>query len=131
MVTASDPTCAAADRLWGELVRARGRCEAAHHPAVDWHHPGDCEPQGDLQAAHIVGRRCATTRHLLINGIALCKLAHDKIDGSRPAKEQLVMDLYGEVRLLALWRLRDSLERHDYPSALARLNGIAIEQGLR
>lgn len=54
---------ARADRLWSEVIRLPGRCEA-------------CGDTQRLEAAHIVSRRYNRTRHQLDNGWCLCASCH-------------------------------------------------------
>lgn len=58
---------AKADRLWSQLIRARGACQA-------------CGTTVGLQACHIVGRSYATTRTDLANGLCLCGADHYRFD---------------------------------------------------
>lgn len=59
-----------ADKLFSELVRSKGRCEAADWDG--WYHV--CSPQ--LQTCHVIGRRYAATRTDFDNAICCCASAH-------------------------------------------------------
>ena len=56
-----------ADRLWGQIIRARGACQS-------------CGATTGLQAAHIVRRGYSATRHDLDNGLCLCVRCHLRVD---------------------------------------------------
>lgn len=130
-----------ADEYWSQLIRSRFLCEAAHHPDVGWHTPADCEPQGHVEGCHIIGRGNGVTRHLLINGIALCRKAHDIFDGREPlpkrlrplaggnVRASLVTTLYGAGRLDALWSAANAGNKPDYEQALRRLEAAVFEEG--
>jgi len=51
------------DKLWSEKIRGRGSCER-------------CGKNTGLQAAHIISRRYARTRHMTENGMCLCLRCH-------------------------------------------------------
>ena len=68
------------DKLWSKVVRekAKHKCESCLRTAEEW---------AWLNAAHIVGRVCRTTRWGVkiddkydTNGMCLCKSCHDQYD---------------------------------------------------
>ena len=93
------------DDLWGKLVRARGRCER-------------CGKTTNLQAAHIISRRYAKTRHMLENGVCLdagCHLfwAHLEPDQFTDfIRETRGADIHQRLRTIA-----NSPDKPDYEKA--------------
>lgn len=72
--TASGKAKHAADLAWANAVRESGPC-AAILSGVSWFgHHSRCE--GQIEAAHIVSRRYAGTRHDPQNGLPLCHGVH-------------------------------------------------------
>lgn len=61
-----------ADRLFSQLVRSRGRCEARDWPL--WPTPHLCS--GPYETAHIYSRRYSHTRCDPDNAMCLCSSAH-------------------------------------------------------
>lgn len=88
------------DSLWSRLVKAKGICELA-----DSHPTFPCS--GILNAAHGFSRRYAGTRHILLNGFAICGAAHTYWT-HRPLEWDVILrerwgeSVYEELRRLAL-----------------------------
>jgi hypothetical protein len=61
-----------ADRLFSQMVRGRGRCEARDWPL--WRPEHSCA--GPLETCHIISRRYAHTRCDPDNAVCLCSSAH-------------------------------------------------------
>lgn len=84
-----------ADRLWAQRIKEGGVCQLA---GID-----EVECKGNLEAAHIIGRRFHSTRFDLQNGRAICQ-GHHWYYTRRPEAwfilfERLHPGLYAE-----LWR---------------------------
>lgn len=81
-----------ADRLFSQLVRARGDCERCGNPAS--------------QTAHIIGRRFAKVRTDERNAWALCGSCHFLVDNFVEEKHALIArtigwNVYSELRVKA------------------------------
>ena len=64
-----------ADIAWAKGVRESGPCWALGHALGGWVHL-QMECNGQMEAAHIVRRGYAATRHMPENGRPLCHNAH-------------------------------------------------------
>jgi hypothetical protein len=108
-----------ADKLCGQIVRARGACEG------DIHGKG-----GPLQWAHGFSRRYHATRWLPINGFCLCAGCHFYY-GLRPLEwgefmvKALGLPAYDELRRLALKN-----EKQDMASVVASLRAECETRGI-
>lgn len=102
-----------ADALFSRVVRSVGRCEASG--STDW----PCG--GNLQCAHVHGRRYLIIRHERMNAVCLCA-AHHIFYTNRPiewedwCRRELGSAVYDELRRKALTQ-----ERPDYLSVIRAL----------
>lgn len=96
------------DREWSKAVKASGIClalgtstrwqtDTGHH---DSFHHSECF--GRLEAAHIMGRGYAATRHDKSNGLPLCAGAHGAFTRHPEGWKQFVIDRIGEPAYEAL-----------------------------
>jgi hypothetical protein len=96
----------AADLAWSLEVRRVGKCELAPY------HSEKFPCGGVIQACHGISRRYVATRHLPLNGFAMCAAGH-RYFGTHPLEWEEVLKaewgelVYEEMRRLALgsWRM--------------------------
>lgn len=101
-----------ADKLWSQLVRLKGECDAC----------GGRPPGIVIQGAHGFSRRYRGTRWNLMNGFALCsgdhvRFTHDPISWDDYLRAAWGESVYQEMRQLALKTSRDL----DMPAIVAKL----------
>lgn len=73
-----------ADKLCGDLVRSRGKCDR-------------CQKTYNLQWAHIISRRYYHTRWLPQNGLCLCSGCHFMFTNNHIMWMKYLMDKYQET----------------------------------
>lgn len=83
-----------ADALWGQLIRAPGRCI-------------ECGSTSNVQAAHCIGRAYRKVRHDPRNGVPLCAhhhvfWTHRPLEWDDWLRAHWGQELYDEMRDLAL-----------------------------
>lgn len=93
-----------ADRLFSQIVRARGNCER-------------CGTVRDLEAAHVVSRRYLTTRYDESNGRCLCHRCHIWAHAFPHDFQTWI----GHDTFSALYQRAQSLEKVDISQVLKRL----------
>lgn len=103
----------ACDRLFSQIVRARGRCEYI-----------GCQ-RSDVVTAHIIGRRFAKVRTNLSNAWALCPTHHYVVDNWPDEKMWLVTETIG-LRVYAELRAEAEAvtQRFDWRAERERLKAI-------
>jgi hypothetical protein len=107
-----------ADRLWSQVIRARGSCEAAG------------EHSGGLQGAHGFSRRYRNTRWLPINGFCLCAGHHltytyDPLAWTDFLIRAWGQDVYDNLKILA-----QKTTSPDVPAAVGVLREEAARLGI-
>ena len=100
------------DRLWSQIIRARGHCELSGKDGIA------CA--GNLQAAHLIGRRFHNTRWDLANGWALCQ-AHHVYYTHRPEAWFLLLEDWAPGLYSALWEMAQRPWDKDYDKVLSSL----------
>ena len=106
---------AACDRIVGEIVRARGRCE----------YPG-CTRTTGLQCCHIIIRKFSGTRTRIDNLLCLCGKHHALIDTFPDEKLAVTQHVYGEGHYLELRMDAESTvgQRFDWSAERVRLERL-------
>lgn len=112
------------DKLFSEIIRSIGECEAAGYA------PGACSTQ--LQCMHIISRRYSATRTDLRNAFAGCASHHRYYtdhprEFSRFITETWAQDYYDEV-----YRKSQGLGKVDWDEELVRLKSVKqlLDNGL-
>lgn len=107
------------DKLWSQIIRSRGRCEwcGAYGNGI----------RGNLEAAHIVSRTYAKTRHNLFNGICLDSACHRKAHALPTVFTGFVIELIGQEKLDELHRLaQDTSYKVDYAVVYEQLRNVPL-----
>lgn len=96
------------DKLWSEIIRSEGVCKK-------------CGGQNGLQAAHIISRRYAQTRHRLDNGIPLCARCHWWATNNPIPFTHFLEEVLGRPALEELKEAALRMDKVDYGKVLERL----------
>jgi hypothetical protein len=104
----------ACDKLWGELVRAKGVC------VIQWF---DCSHQcgGPLQAMHGLSRRYHGTRWDIANGFCGCRSGHMRYTKEPMAWTRWLIERWGLVGYDAMWAKAQAGKPKDMNAVLAAL----------
>jgi hypothetical protein len=110
------------DRMFSELVRSIGRCQArdAHRDKlIDWH--PRCA--GNLETSHCLSRRYSFTRTLPANALCLCSGAHRYVTANPQIHYRLVVAICGEGHweYLRAEADRGLTEKFDWPKRAEEL----------
>ncbi len=106
-----------ADRLFSEIVRARGICEACE---LGWL----VDRTSGLQCAHIIPRRFSWVRTDLVNAWSLCGGHHYLVDNYADRKMELVSLTIGLPTYDALVVKSQCRQKFDWVEEAARLKEI-------
>ena len=99
------------DKLWSEIVRSRGACEACN-----------CQPPGViLQGAHGFSRRYRGTRWNLLNGFCLCSGCHVSFTHNPLLWDEWLRRAWGEETYSELRRIALKGEKPDMDEIKAKL----------
>lgn len=104
-----------ATRLHAQIVRARGTCEN------DW---STTQHSGQLQCAHIISRRYASTRTDLDNAYCLCAACHRYFEEAPLEFAKFVYATIGETKYEELRKKSLGIKKVDWVVETARLNAI-------
>ncbi len=118
MVTKAKGARGRADKLFSEIVRWHGVCEAI---GQDWH--PTCA--GRLETSHMISRRYSHTRTDFRNALCLCSSAHRYVGADPGAHYELVAALHGAEHWLVLRRIAARRDTKDWEREAFELKALA------
>lgn len=107
---------AKADKLFGQIVRGRGHCEAAGQANRQ------CSPK--LETCHIVTRARSNTRCVEANALCMCS-SHHRYFTANPVEWGLfIVDRFGEDEYRRVHELSLSTGKVDWHAEVERLTAV-------
>lgn len=104
------------DKLFSEIIRSLGECEAAGYA------PGQCSPQ--LQCMHIISRRFSNTRTDLRNAFCGCA-AHHRYYTDQPREfSKFITETWAQEYYDHIHRKSQEYAKVDWDDELTRLQEI-------